>query len=432
MLKLAAVTLPLLALTACSLGGQIGRNSADYNQTIEYATNNMLATNFLRARDQIPLYFTDLSQIRGALQFGTIATVSAPFGNADLANQRTRNIAGGAISISTSPTFDIAPLNDTIFTEGLLKPIDPALLGDYLTQGLSQTLLFRLFVERIEFVMIPAPPASADSVVVCGYENTPFPSNAVSAPSDNTPGSAPPSPCPPPGFPATTSFDQLLPQLPLIVHNYTKLTPFGPPVRVEGAVRLSDLVHAEFPGYAASSTAKESGGADSGSFLLLPVHGHSDEYQLYKSSSAVAVCIPTIINGLKKFLTTESEEACFADRVTQSPEERGIWKVRIYFRSAQAIFEYLGAVLRIEQLNQTRAANGQSPIPLPSGLNFYVNAGYDPSARVNLTYNGRFYHIDDSAPSNNTLRVMSILNQLLNTLKSANEIPATKAVEVVP
>ncbi len=437
MLRWAFLTLPLYVLTACSLSGAIGRNSVDYNQAIEYATNNMMATNFLRARDQIPLYFTDLSQIRGSLQFGTNAAVSVPFGNPDLANQRTRNIATGAISISTSPTFDIAPLNDTIFTEGLLKPIDPSLLGDYLTEGLPQTLLFRLFVERIEFVMIPASSAEGSTAVVCGYENTAFMANVVQAAASASPGSAsaPASPCPPAGFPTNLTFDQLLPQLPLIVHNYTRLTPFGPPFRVEGAVRINDLLRAEMPPGCASCSSGpggKSGGSGESSYSLLPAHGRPGEYQLYKSSPAVAICIPTIINGLTKFLATETEEACFADRILQGEQDQGSWKVHIYFRSAQAIFEYLGAVLRIERLNETRAAKGQPPLALPAGLNFYVSAGYDPSARVNLTYDGRLYHIRDSSPSDNTLRIMSILNQLLNTLKSASEIPTTKAVEAVP
>lgn len=431
MLRLAALTVPLLALTACSLSGVVGRNSVDYNQTIEYATNNMLATNFLRARDQVPLYFTDLSQIRGALQFGTTATVSVPFSNPDLANQRTRDIATGAISISTSPTFDIAPLNDTIFTEGLLRPIDPSLFGDYLTQGISQTLLFRLLVDRVEFIKIPAPPADVSGTVVCGYENSAFMANVVQPPGDGSQGSAPASPCPPPGFPPTVTFDQLMPTLPMIVHNYTRLTPFGPPFRVEGTVRVNDLIRAENPpGCCSSGPGGKSGGSGESAYSLLPVHGRPGEYQLYKSSPAIAICIPTIINGLT--IATESQAACFADRVTQSDEDGGTWKARVYFRSAQAIFQYLGSVLHIEQLNRTRAAKGQPPLALPPGLNFYVNPGYDLSARVNLTYNGDFYHIDDSSPSDNTLRIMGIINQLLNTIKSASEIPSTQAVQAIP
>lgn len=432
MLRLPIPTLPLLALTACSLSGSIGRNSVDYNQAIEYATNNMMATNFLRARDQIPLYFTDLAQIRGSLQFGTNAAVSFPFGNPDLSNQRTRNIATGAISISTSPTFDIAPLNDTIFTEGLLKPIDPSLLGDYLTEGISQTLLFRLLVDRIEFIKIPAPPAGASGTVVCGYENTALMANVVQPSGDGSQGSvgAPALPCPPPGFPANVTFDQLMPTLPMIVHNYTRLTPFGPPFRVEGTVRVNDLIRAQNPPGSSGSGGKSGGGSGESQYSLLPAHDHPGEYQLYKSSPAIAICIPTIINGLT--IATESEEACFADRVTQSENDRGMWQARVYLRSAQAIFQYLGSVLHIEQLNQARAAKVQPSLPLPPGLNFYVNPGYDISARVNITYNGEFYHINDSSPNDNTLRIMGVLNQLLNTIKSASEIPSTQAVQAVP
>ncbi len=54
----------LAFLGGCSLSGAVTRSSLDYDQVLEAVTNDMLVTNILLARDQAPLHFTDLSQIR--------------------------------------------------------------------------------------------------------------------------------------------------------------------------------------------------------------------------------------------------------------------------------------------------------------------------------------------------------------------------------
>src|SRR5206468_2010092 len=60
----------LLALAGCSLAEPIARQAIDYNATIETAANTLLIRNVLRARDNAPLHFTSLPQIRGSLSAG--------------------------------------------------------------------------------------------------------------------------------------------------------------------------------------------------------------------------------------------------------------------------------------------------------------------------------------------------------------------------
>jgi hypothetical protein len=62
-----ALTLCLAPLVGCSLAPLVAHESEDYNETVETVTNSLLVTNILRARDEVPLYFTDLSQIRGQI-----------------------------------------------------------------------------------------------------------------------------------------------------------------------------------------------------------------------------------------------------------------------------------------------------------------------------------------------------------------------------
>lgn len=114
----------LLFLGGCSLSGPLTGASVDYNQALEDVTDNMLVTNILLAKDQAPLHFTDLSQIRGSLQLQSQAQVAAPFGMQYDSGTRVRNIFTGSVTVATNPTFDVVPLNTKEFTEGIISPID--------------------------------------------------------------------------------------------------------------------------------------------------------------------------------------------------------------------------------------------------------------------------------------------------------------------
>lgn len=52
--------------------------------------------------------------------------------------------------------------------------------------------------------------------------------------------------------------------------------------------------------------------------------------------------------------------------------------------------------------------------------------------RIAVTYGGRNYYVREGDPADHTLQVLSLLSQLINANKNANEIPTTKAVQIVP
>jgi hypothetical protein len=70
----------MLLLAGCSLAPVIAESTLNYNTTVETVTNGVLVTNILRARDSAPLYFSDLSQIRGAVQVSLQAQTTMPYG----------------------------------------------------------------------------------------------------------------------------------------------------------------------------------------------------------------------------------------------------------------------------------------------------------------------------------------------------------------
>jgi hypothetical protein len=72
--------LTLIAMGGCSLSPLITKASLDYNSTIEDTTNTSLVVNVLRAKDAAPIYFSDISQVRGSLSAGASAQTTIPFG----------------------------------------------------------------------------------------------------------------------------------------------------------------------------------------------------------------------------------------------------------------------------------------------------------------------------------------------------------------
>ena len=52
--------------------------------------------------------------------------------------------------------------------------------------------------------------------------------------------------------------------------------------------------------------------------------------------------------------------------------------------------------------------------------------------RIAVNYRGAHYYVREGDPSDHTLEVLALLNQLINANKNASEIPSTKAVQIVP
>jgi hypothetical protein len=51
--------------------------------------------------------------------------------------------------------------------------------------------------------------------------------------------------------------------------------------------------------------------------------------------------------------------------------------------------------------------------------------------RVAVNYMGKMYYVRQGNSKDHTLQVLALISQLINANKSANEIPVTKAVQIV-
>ncbi len=139
----------MLLLAGCSLAPVIAESTLNYNTTVETVTNGVLVTNILRVRDGAPLYFSDLSQIRGAVQLSLQAQTTVPYGPMFPAGAGA-SAQAGPLTVSSQPGFDVAPLNTKKFAEGMLEGIDVKVFAYFIQRHVDAKVLLNLVVSRVE------------------------------------------------------------------------------------------------------------------------------------------------------------------------------------------------------------------------------------------------------------------------------------------
>ena len=97
-----ALLIPLL-LAGCSMEHMISDHSIAYNRSVEQSANSLRLQNILRARDQAPLHFTTIGNIRGGFSLGASL---GDDGSTGLGNGMLPTLSG-----SSNPGFDIGPLD---------------------------------------------------------------------------------------------------------------------------------------------------------------------------------------------------------------------------------------------------------------------------------------------------------------------------------
>src|ERR1700733_297025 len=141
-----AIALVAVALCGCSAAPIIDRHAADYRDTEASAGDAQLLQNILRAKDNLPIHFADLSNIHGSIQLsaaGTARVASLAF--AKLIGSNVPSTAGPTLSAQTSPTFDVGTLDSQDFTKGLLSEIDPRIIKTLFEQGIDPRIMMLLF-----------------------------------------------------------------------------------------------------------------------------------------------------------------------------------------------------------------------------------------------------------------------------------------------
>jgi hypothetical protein len=148
-----------VALAAACMGGcgvvdTIHPRHETINFTTERARNESILLNIIRASQDIPLNFVAFSSIAGTSQLG--ASVGLP--GATFAPHVTPTIDIGASTLSGSGTastqFSISTFETKDFYNALLRPVDLPTLSYFIRQGYPRELLFWLFTDSVEEVVM--------------------------------------------------------------------------------------------------------------------------------------------------------------------------------------------------------------------------------------------------------------------------------------
>jgi hypothetical protein len=153
----------LLGLTACAawrdtytLSPAVKESARRYGDVMDDFADQALLANVLRARDQAPMNFNDLSSITGSLSLSGTLGLMLPFGpyNGDRSAAMlgaAKNAASPSITTSTSPIINIGTLNTQGFMLTMIQPISSTYVLSKWNEGLGHRLLLYLFVKSIRF-----------------------------------------------------------------------------------------------------------------------------------------------------------------------------------------------------------------------------------------------------------------------------------------
>lgn len=400
----------LLLLAGCSLSTTIGNHSVAYNRSVEAATNTQLVLNVLRARDHAPLHFSTIGAIHGAV------TLSAGLGY-DLAS--VNNGMQPALLASSSPSFDISPLDRQEFARGLIRPFDSVLLRLLTDRGVPDALLLHLLVARFD-----EGPGGRRVVNDPGARQRlePEAHAACLAAGRNAR---------PPCDPFEAMVDEVTRHGPLFVNGYTRLVPVGPP-RSQAEAAKPELL----------SALREAG-------LTLRQSGRS--WQVYRAVNQLVLCIPQPSGprGGARYATLamdneapqvspmdSSGDPCTANEVADPAPGAGGPSVpgfAWYLRSLEEVLAYLGAVQRREEEGVPynvvlRTPDGTASAPRL----FRLWPAPPPRPRMAVDYRGRDWWVAEYDPAaDRTLSILALTTQLLNLQKSAGEIPSASTLRLV-
>ncbi|MFK4488886.1 hypothetical protein [Bradyrhizobium sp. USDA 336] len=393
------VAIAALTMTGCSLAPIIEKNSLDYGHTIEQVTNSALAVNVLRGRDQAPLYFPDLSQIRGSLDASVSTSSTIPWSGLGSSQ-------AGPFSASTGPTFDLAPNNTKQFYLGILNPISPKIFAYFVERARgygSIEPVFHLLVSNIEIHEIgkssrflswadPAPSATRDSAFVelanrLTQKRQPFVASL--------PGSR---------------------------------RAFGTPVTIAADTTIQ-----------AKANGLEIEQAPDGKVQFIRQTPNDTVVCFHDGSGYVAVSFAD--NSIVKGPGGESEVEFPWEKARACGVGANLRRhYKFHLRSVEQVFNYLGAIVA-DQDNQRHYRRDGRLEGCPR-IPFHIGREPGRDVRFSVEYRGNLYYIHginnrivcgdaENGPVDRTLPILAILNSLLNINRDANEVPTTKATQAV-
>jgi len=401
----------LVLLAGCSMEHMIGEHAIGYNRSVEQSANSLMIVNILRARDQAPLHFTTIGNIRGGFSLGASLGYD---GSTGLGNGILPGING-----STNPGFDIGPLDRQEFARGLMRPLDPVLFRVLWDRNMPDQLLLYLLVSRFD-----EGPGGRRAINDPAYRNNLTPAERVACTAQGLDAVAP---CD--RFQAMV--DQLTANGPILFNGYTRILPIGPRLTQPQAAAPELLAALREPG--------------------ISLRADGPGFRLMRAVDQMAICVPGPPDAQGRRIYTaaavdreppqvsgipQDGDPCRADEVVEQPSgmsgRPAVPALAWYLRSVEEVLQYLGAIQRREEEGvpyriHIRAAAHPSSDPRL----FRLWRERPAQARFSAAYRGDNYWVAENYNREDlTLHVLALTTQLLNLQKAATDIAASNTLRL--
>jgi hypothetical protein len=437
----------MLALAACGLAPQVESDALAYHRTADVTANSIILLNVLRARDDAPLHFAELSLQHGQVSEQGGILLAQPIGQVPKSSSLPRSILTPSASVGDNVTFDLGTLDTQNFTRGVTAPIEPKMLKYFLDTGMDHRLVVMLLVSgvrlsggqeaianfpRSERVVCYPDAAPTRGALPGRYEMRALGENLSDCKGHER---------------EFVAFLRVLNGLRrMYAVSYRPFTPIGAPFRPDVAKSLHDLL--------AIDPAKQD---------VRPAPGGRLQLGVLATENRIVLCqeAPPLTGGghaplpadAKTSDTATPAQICDASNasVVTTDSGEGTYAANVpdfTLRSTLGIFAFLGQVLGSQE-DRSKPGDevcirldpqGDNVRPACNQGQVLFHLTHDrAAARFGVDYDGTYWGVPNVAPCINstqycdhTLETLSMLSLLLNLNKAARDIPSTPAVQLVP
>jgi hypothetical protein len=431
--------LGILALSACGLAPNVTSDAVSYHESADVVANRIILLNVLRAKDNAPLHFGELSLVHGQVSEQAGVGVVQPFGMVPKSSSLPRATISPLGNVADQAAFDLGTLDTQTFTKGVTEPISPQMLKYFIDNGVDHRLVLMLLLAgaRLPGGHEPILNFPRSERVVC-YRQPPVPGELP-----------PPYELERQGERAADcqwrereflAFLRIMNGLRRVYAvSHRPFIPLGQPFRPDAARSLHDLM--------ALDPAKHQVRRLPDGRVQLGLEAPQDEIVLCEERPGND---PVPREKKAQPDGTASEGVCGTGSASLLDGGPGASTGPDFtVRSTLGIFSFLGQVLGSQE--RRSAASGKDIC-----IRLDEQAGFerDPdcssgqvlfhlthdrlAARFGVDYEGRFWGVPKVPPCVNatdhcdhTLETLSMLSLLLNLNKSARDIPSTPAVQLI-
>jgi hypothetical protein len=374
----------------CSGAPIIAMDVSDYRDTFGTTGDEQILVSILRAKDNAPIHFTELQTVGSSIQLTSSLQATDPIGPFN--GSTTRAGLQGTLGAQNNPTFSLSTLETQSFTQGLMSPVKPTLIQQFLDEGIDRRLILLLFFSSIK------------------YHGNTYLNNTKCDTADND--------CYRHFFQYLSAIDRIA-EKKLSAHTYVELSPIGSSIA-----------------WPASTGAKDLAGIDTSKYSVEVSDDGKTAIVYAVSEPKLALC-----TGRLSALSGVADDSCTKSRVHAPANGARSEKPSnaLAVRSVYQIIEFLGQVLNLQE----KTASNNRCVTLSgddnrtcdgSNVLFQVNPARG-SALLNTRYRGYSYTVatgpcEEEKYCDHSAEVLKILNLLINANKSAADIPQVPLVHI--